>query len=77
MSHTDFKLVKKKDLDDNTTLKITKNLMNGRLFVEFVSLSPKIVLQKNFENSMFGKIECDKFANSIKNIDDLKSYFGI
>jgi hypothetical protein len=74
---TDFKVIKEKRIDKETTLTVTKNIMSGRIFVEFVSDSPRIVLQKNFQDSIFGKMESEKFAKSIKNTNQLREYFGI
>jgi len=76
-TNTDFKLIKEKKLDKETILKITKNIMSGRIFVEFRSDSPKIVLQKNFEGSLYGKLESEKFSRSIKTTQQLREYFGI
>lgn len=75
--NSDFKLIREKQIDDHTTLKVSKNLMSGRVFVEFVSDSPRIVLQKNFPDNLSGKFESEKFAKSIKSTKDLRSYFGI
>ena len=75
--NTDFKLIKEKKIDKNTILKVTQNLMSGRIFVEFVSNNPRIVLQKNFQNSLDGKLESEKFAKSIKSTEQLKEYFGL
>ncbi|HEY5236469.1 MAG TPA: hypothetical protein VIJ14_09850 [Rhabdochlamydiaceae bacterium] len=74
---TDFKLIKEKNLDENTVLKVSKNIMSGRIFVEFSSENPRIVLQKNFQDSIDGKKEADIFSKSIKSTNQLKSYFGL
>ena len=74
---TDFKILKEKNLDKQTKLKVTQNLMSGRIFVEFKSTNPNITLQKNFQDSILGKLESNKFAKSIKNIEQLKKYFGL
>lgn len=74
--NTDFKLLKKKEMDNGTTLKVTQNLMSGRIFVEFATEDRKLVLQKNFQDSLDGKSESDKFAKSIKSTDQLREYFG-
>lgn len=73
----DFKLVKEKKIDKNTTLKVSKNLMSGRIFVEFSSVSPKLLLQKNFQDSFDGKTQSEKFSKSITSTDQLLDYFGI
>ena len=75
--NTDFKLIKEKKVDRETTLRISQNLMNGRIFVEFKSNNPRIILQKNFQNSFDGKIESDKFSKSIRSTQQLREYFGI
>ena len=74
---TDFKLIKEKKIDKETTLTVTKNIMSGRIFVEFTSDNPRIILQKNFQDSLYGKNESEKFAKSIKSTDQLREYFGI
>lgn len=74
---TDFKLIKEKKIDTLTTLKITKNLMSGRIFVEFASEEPRIVLQKNFPDSWDGRLKSEEFSKSINSTDQLKEYFGI
>jgi hypothetical protein len=75
--NTDFKVIKKKEIDKGTTLKVTKNIMSGRIFVEFASLDPKIILQKNFQDTIDGKLQSEKFAKSITSTDQLMKYFGI
>lgn len=74
---SDFKLIKEKKLGKETTLTIKRNLMNGRIFVEFICNSPKLVLQKNFQDTYLGKKESEVFSKSIKNTNQLKQYFGI
>jgi len=75
--NTDFKMLRKRDLDRGTTLKVTQNLMSGRIFVEFATEDRKLVLQKNFQDSLDGKSESEKFAKSIKSTDQLREYFGL
>lgn len=74
---SDFKLIKEKKLDKDTTLIVKQNLMSGRIFVDFVAASPKITLQKNFPDSLEGNSDSKKFIQSIKNTKDLKKYFGL
>ena len=73
----DFKVLKEKKIDEDTTLKVTKNLMSGRIFVEFISVDPRIVLQKNFQDSRLGKRESEEFSKSITSTDQLREYFGL
>lgn len=75
--NTDFKLIKEKKVDKGTTLKISQNLMSGRIFVEFVSNDPRIVLQKNFQDSIDGRLKSQEFAKSIRSTDQLREYFGL
>lgn len=75
--NTDFKLIKEKNLDEETVLKISKNIMSGRIFVEFSSQNPRITLQKNFQDSLDGKRASEEFAKSIKNTAQLRAYFGL
>jgi len=74
---TDFKLIREKDLDEGTVLRVSKNIMSGRIFVEFSSENPRIVLQKNFQDSLDGKKDAEAFSRSIKNTNQLRSYFGL
>lgn len=73
----DFKLIKNKEIDTDTFLKISKNLMTGRIFVEFSCKNPNLMIQKNFEDSLFGKREADTFSRSIKSSDQIRKHFGI
>lgn len=76
--NTDFKILKEKRLDENTTLKVSRNIMSGRIFVEFTSKGlPKLVKQKSFQDSLYGRDEAEKFSKSIKNLDQLRESFGL
>lgn len=74
---TDFKVIREKQLDKEVNLKISQNLMNGRIFVEFTCNNPKLTLQKNFQDDFYGKQKSEAFSKSIKNVSQLKQYFGI
>jgi len=76
-ANSDFKLIKEKKLDEETTVKVTKNVMSGRIFVQFTSNNPRMVVQKNFQDDLFGKIESEKFLKSIKNTNQLRQYLGL
>lgn len=76
-ANPDFKLIKEKNLDKETVLKVTKNIMSGRIFVEFACSSPRIVLQKNYQDNLDGKKKSEEFSKSIKNTEQLKEYFGL
>lgn len=75
--NSDFKFIKEKRVDKETTLKISQSMMNGRVFVEFRSNNPRLVLQKNFQDNMDGWTESEKFSKSITSTAQLKEYFGL
>ncbi len=75
--NSDFKLIKEKKIDKETTLKISQNLMSGRIFVEYVSNNPRIVSQKNFQDTYDGKRLSEEFAKRFKSTKELREYFGI
>lgn len=76
-TNADFELIREKEIDKETTLKVTKNIMSGRIFVEFTSNNPRIVLQKNFQDSYDGRTKSEAFAKSIKSTAQLREYFGL
>jgi hypothetical protein len=75
--NADFRLIREKNIDRETTLKVTQNIMSGRIFVEFSSNDPNITLQKNFQNNFDGKIKSEEFTKSITSTEQLRAYFGI
>lgn len=75
MSSLENKIIKKKKLDKELTLRVIRNEAAERIFVEFSSKDGKIVLQKSFQNNHYGLKEAKVFEESLKTIDDLKSYF--
>lgn len=75
--YVDVKVLKKKKLGEELTLKVSKNEMSGRIFVEFATNDGKMVLQKSFQATYDGEKESEKFSKSIKSLSDLKKYFGI
>ena len=75
-TNADFKTIKEKKLDKETTLKISKNNMSGRIFVEFNSKNPNIVLQKNFQDTIDGRKQAEDFSKSISTKNQLINYFS-
>jgi hypothetical protein len=73
----DNKVLKKKKIDKDLTLKITKNEMSDRIFVEFRSDDSKMVLQKSFQDNFLGNQAAEDFQKSIKSTKDLRKYFGL
>ena len=74
---TDYKLIKEKRIDKETTLTISQHLMSKRIFVEFASKNFGLVLQKTFQDTLDGKMASEAFAKSIKSTGQLKAYFGL
>lgn len=71
------KVLKKKALDKELTLTVTKVDSGNKIVVEFRHVSGKMVRQKSFQDNYEGRAEADVFAKSIKNTKELRKYFGI
>lgn len=72
----EYKIKKQKKLEKELNLKIYEDPYNSRLFVEFSSDDRKFILQRSFQNTIFGQKECDEFSKSLKNLKDLKTRLG-
>lgn len=77
MANFETKILKKKKIDKELTLKVTQNGMSGRIFVDFSSEDGKLVLQKSFQNTFEGSKEAEQFQKKFKSINDLRKYFGL
>lgn len=75
MSLLDLKVLKKKKLDKDLNLKVSKNDSSERIFVEFSSKDGKLVLQKSFQDTYLGRQAAEKFEETFKTIEELKSHF--
>jgi hypothetical protein len=71
------KVIKQKKLDKECSLKVSKNEMCARIFVEFSTTDGKFVIQKSFQDTFEGQEKAKEFQNSIKNIKDLRKYLGV
>lgn len=71
------KVLKKKKLDNEASLKVTQNEMSGRIFVDFYSEDGRLKVQKSFQDTHQGRADAEKFQKKIKSIKDLRKYFGI
>jgi hypothetical protein len=71
------KVIKKKSMNKELTLKVSKNEDNARIFVEFSSEDGKLVLQKSFQDTISGREDAEEFQKSIKTLKDLRKYFGL
>lgn len=71
------KVLKKKNLDKELTLTVTKIGPFGRIIVEYRHVSGKMVRQKSFPDTYEGRADADNFAKSIKNTKELRKYFGL
>jgi len=76
MSTLEHKVLKKKNLGKELTLKITKSEAAERIYVQFASKDGKLLLERNFQDTFYGRQDVAKFESSIKSIEDLKSYFN-
>lgn len=77
MASLDIKIIRKKKMDKELNLKVYKNEASERIFVEFSSKDGKMVLQKNFQDTYYGRKEAEEFEGKFKTIDDLKTYFKV
>lgn len=76
MSNLENKVVKKKVVDKNLKLKVSKNEAGQRIFVEFSSADGKLLLQKSFQDTFEGRKAAEDFQNAFKSANDLYTYFG-
>lgn len=51
----EYKIRKQKKLEKELNLKIYEDPYNSRLFVEFYSDDRKFILQRSFQNTIFGQ----------------------
>lgn len=76
MSLLETKVVRKKKLDKDLTVRVLRNEAAERIYVEFSSKDGKIVLQKSFQDNFRGKLEAESFEGAFQTIGDLKKHFG-
>jgi len=76
MAILETKVLKKKKLDKELNLKISKNEASERIFIEFSSKDGKLIVQKSFQDTYYGRKAADGFENQFQTIDDLKAYFA-
>jgi hypothetical protein len=76
MSTLDHKVLKKKNLGKELTLKITKSEAAERIFVQFASKDGKLLLERNFQDTFYGRQDAEKFEDTIKSVEDLQAYFN-
>lgn len=75
MSNLENRVVKKKKLDKDLTLRVLKNEVSERIFVEFATENNRLFLQKSFQDNFQGRQEAEQFQNTIQSVEDLKNYF--
>jgi hypothetical protein len=75
MTSLDKKVLKKKKLDKELNLKVSRNESNERIYVEFSSKDGKLFLERNFQDTYYGRLEAGAFEESFKDMEDFKSYF--
>ena len=74
MGNLEYKIIRKKKLDKELTLKILVNYAAERMLVEFSSKDGKMILQKSFQDNFHGRAEAKVFEGTIKTIDELKTH---
>ena len=77
MSILDTKVLKKKKLDKDLNLKVSRNEASERIFVEFSSRDGKLVIQKSFQDTYLGRLDAEKFEKTFTVFEDLQRYFKI
>lgn len=75
MATLENKVLRKKKIDKELSLKVTKNDAAERIFVEFSSKDGKMVLQRSFQDTFHGRTEAGVFEESIKSINELVAHF--
>ena len=71
------KVLKKKKLDSEASLRVTQNENSGRIFVDFYSEDGRLKVQKSFQDTLAGRTDAEKFQKKIKSIKDLRKYLGL
>lgn len=77
MSNLEYRVVKKKKLDKELTLRVLFNPAAERILVEFSSKDGKMLLQKSFQDNHTGREGAKAFEGTLKSIGELKAHFGI
>ena len=77
MSLLDTKVLRKKKLDKDLTVKVSRNEASERIFVEFSSKDGRLVVQKSFQDTYTGRLEAKEFEGTYKSIEDFKQHFKI
>lgn len=67
------KVLRKKKLDKELLLRVYQNDATERIFVEFSSKDGRMILQKSFQDTFYGRQEADVFENSIASIEELRA----
>lgn len=76
MAILEIKIVKKKKIDRDLNLKITRSDASERLFVEFSSKDNKLIMQKSFQNNYNGRLLAEAFENSFQSFEQFQEYFN-
>jgi hypothetical protein len=71
------KIVKTKKLGKSMVLQVSENEHSNRILVDFFTIDGKLKVQKSFQNNFEGKKEAKEFQSRLKNMIDLKKYFGL
>jgi len=77
MSFLDVTVIKKKKLDKETMMTVSKNGIGKRIFVDFYTIDGKLRVQKSFPDNGVGERDSKQFQKQIKSTMDLMNYLGI
>jgi len=77
MGSLDYKVIRKKKLDKELSLKVSKNEAAEKILVEFSSKDGRMILQRSFQDNFYGNQEAEVFEKSMKSINDLKKHFNL
>jgi hypothetical protein len=68
------KVLRKKKLDKELLLRVCQNDATERIFVEFSTKDGRMILQKSFQNTFYGRREAEAFEKSIASIEELRGH---
>jgi hypothetical protein len=76
MGNLEYKVVRKKKVDKELSMRVLVNTAADRILIEFSSKDGKMVLQKSFQDNYYGREEAAAFETRFKSIGELKRHFN-
>lgn len=77
MAFLDLEVIKRKKVDQKTTMIVSRNLTGDKLFIEFSTNDGKVRLERSFPSKGIGVRDARIFQEKIQSTADLLAYFGI